>query len=114
MTKDEILAEFDKISFLNERDTGTQMQSSLEFAKIVYKDNKIELIEVLHDWLLNDNPNTQLFALLIIKNLKIYELKKDVYSLKSEVIKTRKQPFLRDDLKYVEKTISVLEKGQAG
>lgn len=113
MTKDEILKEFENIITNSPKDSASHVVEYLELARFVYKDNKIELIEIFQDWLLdNNNPAIQHAALRSIADLKIVELKNEVHTLKGEILKTRKQPFIRYDLEMVEKTISVLENGQ--
>jgi hypothetical protein len=111
MTKEEILKSFAKNLVLWKKDSGHQMQSDIDLARSVYKDNKKDLIEIMNDWLLDNNkPAFQHAALRIIKDLKIYELKQNVYDLKNEILRTRKMPYLKYDLEVVDKTISVLEK----
>jgi hypothetical protein len=60
--------------------------------------------------MLNNNKSSlQRTALRIIADLKLYELKQNVYNLKNGIIRTIKMPYRKYDLEVVNKTISVLE-----
>lgn len=111
MTKKEILEAFEAINDPTNRDTGSAMQRDFELARTIYSTSQPELIEILRDWLAdNSNPPVQRFALNVIDDLKIVQLKLDVENFREAIMKTRKPPFLEADLKAVEETISTLSK----
>ena len=110
MKKEELLDIFEKFFTLNERDSGYISIYGIELAKNLYTENKDIFISMLKDWINeSDKPSVQIFALSIVEDLKIKELLENVYNLKTEIERSRKMPYLKDDLQIVNKTISVLE-----
>ena len=110
MKKEELLDIFKIFFSLNEKDSGYISIYGIELAKNLYPENKDVFISILKDWINeNDKPSVQIFAVSIIEELKIKELLKDVYFLRTEIESTRKMPYLKDDLEIVNKTISILE-----
>ena len=82
----------------------------LILAKSLYPDNKSSFLLILKDWLKEyENPSRQFLALSIISEIKIKELLEEVYKLRTEIERTRKPPFLKADIKDINRIISILE-----
>lgn len=110
MKKEELLDIFKKFFALNEKDSGYISVYGIELAKNLYPENKDIFISILKDWINEkDKPSVQIFALSIIEDLKIKDVLENIYNLRTEIERTRKMPYLKDDLEIVNKTISVLE-----